>query len=252
MRGVRGDAMRVLGLGGVLIGLSAVACDGDDARPGLGQSDATDVLGAVTTGEPGACESDEDCADAGLDPDVCEIAICHTSAGKCVVAEAPDLTVCDDSDACTAKSFCRGGVCEAFPSDTVDCDDGDACTLDDCDEAGQCLHTAITTGPCIPEEPPPQGGCGDGQCDQATFESVWCPQDCNGGGGSGGNCGNGACDPFERVTCATDCPGGCGDLVCHQGEQFFCADDCAEGNPECGDGTCAAPEDAAICPDDCP
>ncbi|MCC6625437.1 MAG: hypothetical protein IT385_29630 [Deltaproteobacteria bacterium] len=293
-----------------VVALGIAGClGGDDEAGGLGQSDVTsgvdglDGLDGQGPGE-GECLADEDCEGAFDDLGACEVAMCQTSTGQCLVARAPDLTTCDDGDACTSRSFCNGGFCEAFPSDTIDCDDDDPCTIDTCADDGSCRHSADPG--CEPElcgndvcdagerEDCPEdcdggggggqvgcgdgqcdlaaleflvcpedcggggggggaGGCNDGVCDQATFESVWCPQDCGGGGGGGGgNCGNGTCDLLERATCPGDCPGGCGDGVCHQGEQFLCNDDCAEGNPDCGDGACEAPEDATICPDDCP
>jgi len=265
------------------VALFAVGCE-DDAVPGVEQRDGDARLGDVDgadapggDGAVGSCSRDEDCEGAVQDLGECEIAICQTSTGRCLAARAPDLTVCDDGDDCTKKSFCRAGGCEAFPSDTVDCDDGDPCTNDRCDARGSCVHDRVTVGcgqaavcgdrRCDAGEATScpgdcgggggggGGGCGDGTCDQATLEALWCPQDCGqsgGGGGGGSACGNGQCDPLERLSCPTDCPGVCGDGVCHQGERFACANDCAQGNPVCGDGSCAAPEDATNCPDDCP
>jgi hypothetical protein len=206
-----------------------LGCDSDDPRAGIDQNDVADGLGEV--GSDGSvagegCLTDFDCEGMLEDLDECEVALCHTSTGRCLVAEAEDLARCEDFDPCTRASFCRSGVCEAFPSDTVDCDDGDPCTSDTCDETGACTHAPVSTGPCA-EQPScgdgvcDQGescpadcnggnnnfGCGDGQCDPNTFESVWCPQDC--GGGNGGNntgCGDGQCDQatYDSISCPQD------------------------------------------------
>ncbi len=221
--------MRAMFIGVLALGVAAIGCDDDEAKPGIGQNDGRDALDEVGAGEVDVvdgqvvCTTDDECVGAIGDLDGCEIAICHTSTGRCLVAEAPDLTPCDDGASCTTKSFCTSGTCEAFPSDTIDCDDGDPCTIDGCNAEGQCTRRFVTTGECAPVDlcgngrcdleeagtcpedcrsgpTQPGGGCGDGACDSATFESVWCPQDCSGGGGNpGGGCGDGACDTAVRV-----------------------------------------------------
>ncbi|PKN56920.1 MAG: hypothetical protein CVU56_13520, partial [Deltaproteobacteria bacterium HGW-Deltaproteobacteria-14] len=245
--------MRRLSLSIALVATFTVGACLDGPQPGLNQSDAAGVdalaedggadvaggdavAGDAVAGDAlaedsgpvgdtgpheGPCETDEDCEGALGVLDVCELALCHRASGQCVVANAPELTKCDDGDPCTKRSFCVAGYCDTFTSDVVSCDDGDPCTDDVCTEAGSCEHAASADPGCgldpcgdgvcdageeasCPQDCPTGGGgggggvlgCGDGVCDQATFESVWCPQDCSAGGGGGGaaGCGDGVCD----------------------------------------------------------
>ncbi|MCA9513911.1 MAG: hypothetical protein KC635_03115, partial [Myxococcales bacterium] len=230
--------MMVAGL--VLVG----GCLDDGATPGLEQSDAlgADVLGADASGADarsedavaaGGCVDDAECVGVLGELAPCEVALCHQASGQCVVGDAPELTPCDDGDACSRRSFCNQGACEAFPSDVTDCDDGDPCTADTCRAGGGCEHQPVTTGGCgTTGGGGSGGGCGDGVCDQQTFEPFWCPDDCgNGGGGSGSGgatCGDGVCDQaaLEQILCPEDCgnggggsgggAAGCGDGVCDQ------------------------------------
>ena len=245
----------------------AVGCV-DDSETGLTQ---TDDNRGPDTGDATACRRDSDCA-ALADLGECEIGVCRTSTGECVVAIADDFTVCDDSDACTARSFCNDGACVAFPNDTVDCDDGDACTFDTCGANGSCRHQPIEHCGV------PVVRCGDGQCDAGEAGS--CEADCQIGGGGGGGggqpgCGDGVCDQqtLEQLWCQADCQQGggggggggqpgCGDGVCDQQtlEQYWCQADCQQGGgggggtpTGCGDGVCDEPTfEKFWCQKDCP
>ncbi|MFT7582317.1 MAG: hypothetical protein ACI9MR_003999, partial [Myxococcota bacterium] len=215
-----GDSMKLLILTMASV-VSLGACIGDDSTPGLSQNgadtqadgladgsdDVDDADDGGVLGEEG-CLSDDDCDDAEADFGACEVAVCQTSTGECLVARAVDLSECDDADECTTQSFCRDGLCEAFPSDTLTCDDGDPCTADTCNSSGACVSNIIPS------------------CD-------------------GPVCGDGFCDASEANTCATDCPVSgvtCGDGVCAGDEASTCPADCGGGGggpgAGCGDGTC--------------
>jgi len=82
-------------------------------------------------------------------------------------------------------------------------------------------------------------------------------------------CGDGACDSGEDVSCPDDClelPGGegtCGDLNCDVGEEDYCPKDCGgeelvyeKSNQDkvfslCGNTICEEGEDELTCPEDC-
>ena len=77
-------------------------------------------------------------------------------------------------------------------------------------------------------------------------------------GGTGGVCGDGACDMGEGcVTCEADCgacPPGCGDGTCAAATEdcSSCSLDCGSCPAVCGDGACdPIEEDCAGCPSDC-
>ncbi len=121
---------------------------------------------------------DEDC-DGQLDEDypplttICGHGDCAASGvtacqGGLVVdlcAPRPDLTACDDGDACTATSECFAGVCRA--TRFTDCDDENPCTIDRCDPAAGCIR-----------EPAPSGACDDG--DACTDGDVCAAGACRG------------------------------------------------------------------------
>lgn len=82
------------------------------------------------------------------------------SAGRgCAVCARKPAYACDDGDACTAPSYCKGGGC-ASPSAVATCDDGNPCTLDGCAVDLGCGHTAVTDG----------AACGAGTCKAGACE----------------------------------------------------------------------------------
>ena len=185
--------------------------------------------------------TDLDCDDGNL----CTLDLCVAGSG-CEYQPASGQP-CNDEDPCTGDDTCEFTECIGA---TVLCVCGDGfcsvaeqqgcfCT-EDCGNCAQCGD-----GSCDPGEeadcPQDCAVCGDGVCSQE--ETATCPQDC---GGGGGGCGDGFCDSaaFEALFCLPDC---CGDGVCDPfGEVLVCPTDC------CGDGSCDALfEDINSCPQDC-
>jgi hypothetical protein len=98
------------------------------------------------------------------------------------------------------------------------------------------------------------GWCGNGFCEPWLGENVTtCPIDCS----SAPICGNGVCEVGENSTnCPSDCSQSayCGDGVCNNGETCSsCPQDCGSCPPSqyCGDGVCNNGETCSSCPQDC-
>lgn len=79
---------------------------------------------------------------------LCNDGTCDPSTGRCTGEPLADGTPCDDQDACTENSSCRGGVCFIehllCACDGMDegalCDDGNPCTREArCNEDGECI-----------------------------------------------------------------------------------------------------------------
>lgn len=156
---------------------------------------------------PGDCDDANDCTD-----DSCE-------GGICIHAPVPDMTGCNDGDACTYNDYCDYGVCYGYPqwctdnddctidycdpaagcvNEPIDCEDGNPCTDDYCDsDSGQCVNepnnNACDDGdPCTENDQCGEDGCVHGTpvqcpkgqvCDPAIGECVdECPQDLDGDG----------------------------------------------------------------------
>jgi hypothetical protein len=174
------DAGGATDAGGVT-GSDSAGGPGDDAggaadSVGIGDAPAgEDSAAAEDAGPPPECGEDSECAGKNASGP-CQVDYC--SSGSCAVGDAPDDTVCDDGNACTAGDGCAAGVCTGG---AVDCNDGDPCTTDSCDPAAGCVFTAAD-----PNNPP--AGCGLG-CKTAA--------DCDDGNactidlcGDGGGCTN--------------------------------------------------------------
>jgi hypothetical protein len=124
----------------------------------------------------GVCKSlpeDTLCPDDG---NPCTVEACDPFLG-CVSFVVPDLTPCDNGDACRVNSdFCINGVCEDGCVDPfahgcilaqwcgddgtcqelpLDCDDGNPCTIESCDPTlGYCVSMEAPDGdPCDDENP---------------------------------------------------------------------------------------------------
>lgn len=70
--------------------------------------------GACRAGPPRLCPPS---------PDPCRVSECDSNAGSCVLANAPDGTMCDDNDVCSFPDECMGGLCMGTPQNPL----GDAC-----------------------------------------------------------------------------------------------------------------------------
>ncbi len=104
---------------------------------------------------------------------VCLSNQCQPVDGACAMTATNDDKPCDDNDACSTSSACKGGKCVATKQ--LSCDDGNACTADACDPKGGCTYTAAS------------GACDDGKaCTEAVCEAKTCktvdkPEVCDGG-----------------------------------------------------------------------
>ncbi len=185
-----------------------------------GEAEVTPVDDGVAEGQDLAdaagCQKDEDCAGVVGPLGTCEVAVCLD--GQCATAQAP------------AGTPCAG--------------DGDPCTVDQCDEAGVCVHEPIT---CLD---PPENGCEGnmlvtwaspghcdrGQCEYAKNEKE-CAQGCTVTQGVAHCEGE---DPCEGVTCEV-APFSCLKVpgVCDQGSCVFEYDD----GGACDDGDACSLED---------
>ncbi len=86
----------------------SVPCDADKSGCTVGDHCENK---ACVAGSPIACT---------LPTKVCQRAVCKptgSAAYKCVVAEQPKGTPCDDGDACTVGSACAGGACDGAGKD---------------------------------------------------------------------------------------------------------------------------------------
>jgi len=159
-------------------------------------------------------------------------------------AQCVDVADCNDDNSCTTDT-CSDGVCSNQP---IECPQGEICVDGICSEL------------------PPV--CGDGICNGIEICDT-CPEDCISGGGDGGICSNGVCEPNvgeDCLSCPQDCRGKqvgiakrqycCGDgggaipVGC---EDPRCSEDgwlCSETHSDpycCGDGQCEGDEDYLNC-----
>ena len=99
------------------------------------------LFGAATDA---ACKSDFDCKDDG---NVCTVAYCDGATKTCKHTAAPDGIGCGYSNACTAATVCKAGVCQ-LPAALL-CNDNLACTDDTCAESsGQCIGMNLDAATC--------------------------------------------------------------------------------------------------------
>ena len=143
-----------------------------------------------------SCEEHEDCA--VLEPGGCELALCDSESGTCLL-KSLEATPCDDEDACTEKDLCEAGVCVGL--NPKDCEDGDQCTVDVCDKELACQHT-LSNDVCDDGNYCTHNYCGENDCTNPpnTFE-------CDDGDVCTTNdaCANGAC-AAAPMACDDDNP----------------------------------------------
>ncbi|MBM4356287.1 MAG: hypothetical protein FJ109_21265, partial [Deltaproteobacteria bacterium] len=95
-------------------GLSVCPCMKDEDCPGLGFiGGCVGKLFCDTSAVPFGCKVDP----AGANPcpapsSQCAKVTCNVATGQCDEGNVPDLTPCDDQDACTAFDRCMDGACE--------------------------------------------------------------------------------------------------------------------------------------------
>ena len=226
----------------------------DSTRPDAVTTDAVPQTDAAPP--PRTCHVDDDCAD-GLD---CTVDTCApTAAGgahcawtlvadTCLIAavcrppgeahpldpcricdpatpvewaSVPDEMPCDDRDACTSATTCRGGACVG---EAVICDDGLECTADVCDAVAGCVFPPVADGARCGDEDACTDAelCLDGVCVGATV-------DCDDR------------DPCTDDTC--DAEAGC--------SHAFNAGPCEDGDPCTVDDQCVAGACTAGPPNSC-
>ncbi len=260
----------VAALAALTLGLSAGCGDGDTGGSTTG-ADATDGDTQQVAIPDVACESNTDCVDVRSLLGECDLAICDTAAGLCVVANAEEGAPCNDGDPCTVQSSCVSGACAAAPDSEANCDDGNPCTADSC-IAGQGCSNEPTTDACSDGDPCTTGDtCVDGDCVGSSSGACSCSQDADCAAFEDGNWCNGALrciddqcqvDPSTVVLCeASDATctnaqcdpatGACGEVPVDDGTPCDDGDPCTGGDA-CAGGTCGG-EPACTCEtdDDC-
>jgi hypothetical protein len=80
------------------------------------------------------------------DANVCKIAACEPTTGKCATKNALTGDKCDDSDACTSGDHCDTGAC--LGGKAVTCSDGNPCTTASCDKASGCVFKPSDGATC--------------------------------------------------------------------------------------------------------
>ncbi len=66
----------------------------------------------------------------------CLLGACDGATNKCHMEPAPDLSSCEDGNACTVADKCATGNCVGT---VATCEDGNPCTSDDCEPATGCV-----------------------------------------------------------------------------------------------------------------
>ena len=115
---------------------------------------------APTPGCGGFCTEAKHCGDDG---NPCTVEACG-AGGKCSSTKKADNTLCDDNDACSSVSFCKGGLCTGANKKT--CVDNDVCTADSCSKTtGDCVFTDLSVGACSDGSYcTSSDACKDGKC----------------------------------------------------------------------------------------
>lgn len=189
----------------------------------------------------------------------CDVGVCDSASGSCLITPLGAGTPCDDDNACTTADVCFSGACSGLPTDCSHldgaCQDGacDAVTGDcvpepypnftvcddglTCTDADQCLN-----GACLGAGPDCSAlniGCLLGVCDDDGMGCKHIPAPVGAG-----------CDDGDPCTSADACgvTGGC------QGEPVECEDDtnpCIAGTCNAQTGECEAVplEEGAACDD---
>ncbi|MGB0592559.1 MAG: hypothetical protein ACPGU1_22990, partial [Myxococcota bacterium] len=218
------------------------------------------------------CEVDASTAlvcDGATDP--CQQEVCSSTAGGCVVVDAPAGLACD-AGVCAQEGACLQGECIASP---VNCDDGDACTEDSCSETlGGCVNELQTGTTCDDGNPCTSGDLCDGglcvggpsvcectsnedcvagwdyclglpSCDSGTNTCVAQPNTAPNCDGPQEACLVAGCDPSDGSCMLT--PSALG-TPCDDGEVCTVSDTCADG--ECVSGAVDGCDDSDACTTD--
>jgi hypothetical protein len=129
---------------------AAGPCDACSVAAGSDSDGACKLLDGATCDDENGCTMTDTCQ-AGVckgegaktcdSMGPCRVGACDPATGMCVQVSAPDYEPCNDSDLCTNKDECVGGVCKGI--DVV-------CTaFDICHDAGVC---DVLTGRCTNPE----------------------------------------------------------------------------------------------------
>ena len=258
-----------------------------DAGPGVDAGDAgTDALvGDVgtdadtdETSDPG-CTTNEECVEANPDLSVCQVALCDSISGQCVVDDLKNGAPCDDLNPCTGEDSCLDGACVSGENvcqckedaDCVEFDDlnlcngtlvclENVCVVDDetvieCDTSDDtdCLVTscAPATGICVQSAATDGAPCDD--ADGCTLGDVCLAGECTSGiplnCDDGNACTSDLCDPLAGCTSVP-----LSDVPCSDGnsctDNDMCIDGICTGENTCdciGDEDCAAFDDEDLC-----
>jgi len=126
-------------------------CTTDSCAKATGCSHAAKDGGACSDGS--ACTLGDLCK-AGVcvgakpiacdDGNICTSDFCEAKLG--CVHPANDGVWCDDGDACSGDSICKGGACKGLAWKV--CDDGKPCTTDACDPLKGCVSAPADGKPC--------------------------------------------------------------------------------------------------------
>ncbi len=258
-----GDSLTLDGADSAVPADAAAASDADSLMGDGSDSDGAGNAQSDSGGGDGGAVDASDTAKADAGPS-CGDGTCNVPAetaiscpkdcaggancgdGKCLGAQENAFSCAKDCGVGTSDLIgCIMGKCS---TEVVQCLQSEPCT-----EALGCLQGCGSDFACI-------GQCGaklDPATQQILGATVLCGQQqgCFGVGGSGGQCGDGACTaPVENPwTCEKDCPKpSCGDGSCGKPWESFltCKADCPA--PKCGDGNCEDPlESALTCAQDC-
>ncbi len=164
-------------IAGVCTSGAPITCDDHNPCTADTCSGNGECVNAPLDGGAGSCEDGSACTvgdhcDAGVcvagvgpscvdDGNPCTIETCEPGQG-CVTILAPDLTSCEDGNACSSGDVCMAGKCRA--GQPVDCNDQNVCTNDGCDPQLGCFN-APRAGACDDGSAcTSASACLDGQC----------------------------------------------------------------------------------------
>ena len=252
------------GLGGAAAGTADtpttdLAPGAADAAPsGDAQEDSPEGPKDATS-----CVSDDQCPRGGP----CKLSQCVE--GRCEWEPSPDLTVCDDGDACTVGTTCFAGTCGG--GTLAPCEDGNPCTVDSCSPVSGCEHApAPMGGACDDGDPCTHADAcrEDGTCLGEPLTSCGCASDADCAVHEDGNlcngtftCVAGACalDPATVIACPPAGPcrtsscspltGQCVPTLLPDGVACDDQNPCTSGDT-CQAGTCAGAPGACACTQD--
>jgi hypothetical protein len=196
--------------------------------------------GACKPGAAKGCNDGNPCTNDSCDP----------QTGACV--QAPNTSVCDDGNACTAGDVCGGGGCKAGKA--TDCSDGNPCTTDACNPVSGACQTSANTA-----------ACSDGNA--CTLNDFCAGSACKAGSAKSCDdanpCTNDSCDPLSgacaKVANSAPCSDGnactqgdvCAASACNAGTAKVCNDSnpCTTDGCDAASGNCTAVANTAACED---